>query len=141
MGWYGSSLTVGSAMGSPFAGVVIDRIGPWAGFAIIGLLCGVLAGIGLVAVERWRKGGAAAAQRRREWDELLGDPDPVRPHPLSSSVPQLLQRKRSSKRFPLQQLRHRMWGLGLVDCPGELLARALAGGIREFGGFTERELE
>ena len=77
MGWYGSSLTLGSAMGSPFAGVVIDRSGPWAGFAIIGLLCGVLASIGLVAVARWRKRGAAAVQLNEKWDELLGEPDPV----------------------------------------------------------------
>ncbi len=55
MGWYGSSMTLGSAMGAPFAGAVIDKIAPWAGFAIVGLICGVLAIIGLVAMALWRR--------------------------------------------------------------------------------------
>lgn len=86
MGWYGSSMTIGSAMGSPFAGAMIDRIGPWAGFAIIGLVCGVLAIIGLVAMRLWRQRGKMMAQgggnvpevtTGADLEELLGEPDPV----------------------------------------------------------------
>ncbi|MFQ4148430.1 MFS transporter [Arthrobacter sp. LAPM80] len=99
MGWYGSSMTIGSAMGSPFAGAVIDGIGPWAGFAIVGLICGVLAIVGLLAVAVWRRrssaaalrvnggrgfsdgvenlGGSQRAENSRDFDDLLGEPDPV----------------------------------------------------------------
>ncbi|ALE05356.1 MFS transporter [Arthrobacter sp. ERGS1:01] len=75
MGWYGSSMTIGSAMGAPFAGAMIDRIGPWAGFVIIGVIAGVLAIAGLLAQRaiRRRKASGVAA----DFDDLLGDPDPV----------------------------------------------------------------
>ena len=54
MGWHGSALTLGSAIGAPIAGLAIDRGGWQAGFL-------VTAAIGLaVAV-----GGLAAARRRR----------------------------------------------------------------------------
>ncbi|WP_343320596.1 MFS transporter (plasmid) [Arthrobacter sp. TMP15] len=55
MGWYGSSMTIGSAMGAPFAGVMIDKIAPWAGFAIVGLICGALAIVGLIAMGIWQR--------------------------------------------------------------------------------------
>lgn len=57
MGWYGTAMTMGSALGSPFAGLMIDNIGPWAGFALVGALCGILAIIGLVAMALWRRRG------------------------------------------------------------------------------------
>ncbi|MDJ0313747.1 MFS transporter [Arthrobacter sp. H35-D1] len=68
MGWYGSSLTLGSALGAPFAGAVIDGIGSWAGFAIVGAICTVLAAIGLIAMRSWQRGVAAG---RLEVDEEL----------------------------------------------------------------------
>ena len=37
MGWYGSSLTGGVALGAPLAGLFIDGIGPSAGFVAVGL--------------------------------------------------------------------------------------------------------
>ncbi|MHA7177130.1 MFS transporter [Arthrobacter sp. Sr24] len=98
MGWYGSSMTIGSAMGSPFAGAMIDGIGPWAGFAIIGLVCGLLSIIGLFAMAIWRRRRRSAAGSHGavgshdltdgdkndtlgdvsgELDDLLGEPDPV----------------------------------------------------------------
>ncbi|WP_341476409.1 MFS transporter [Arthrobacter glacialis] len=58
MGMYGSSMTIGSAMGSPFAGAMIDDIGPWAGFAIVGLMCAVLAVLGLIAMSIYRRRSA-----------------------------------------------------------------------------------
>lgn len=54
MGWHGSSLTLGGAMGAPFAGVAIDRVGAGGGFlapASVGLVVALL--------------GAVAAQTRR----------------------------------------------------------------------------
>jgi len=54
MGWHGSALTLGGALGAPFAGVAIDRVGGAGGFvapAAVGLVVAVL--------------GALAAQTRR----------------------------------------------------------------------------
>ncbi|NQD87136.1 MFS transporter [Paenarthrobacter sp. CM16] len=54
MGWYGSALTAGVALGAPLAGVFIDAVGPSAGFAAIGsagvLLC--VAGLVLTSLRR-----------------------------------------------------------------------------------------
>ena len=36
MGWYGSAMTAGTALGAPVAGLAIDVIGPWAGFLLAG---------------------------------------------------------------------------------------------------------
>ncbi|WP_104091349.1 MFS transporter [Arthrobacter sp. GMC3] len=75
MGWYGSSMTIGSAMGAPFAGAMIDSIGPWAGFVIIGVIAGALAVAGLLAqrVIRNRNGSGISD----DFDDLIGEPDPV----------------------------------------------------------------
>jgi MFS family permease len=58
MGWYGSALTLGSALGSPMAGIAIDSIGPWAGFAAVGAAGLLLALVGL-ALQRVRRRVAA----------------------------------------------------------------------------------
>jgi MFS family permease len=52
MGWYGSSLTLGIAAGTPLAGSAIDLIAPWAGFALLG---GIGSGVALTALVliRW----------------------------------------------------------------------------------------
>ncbi|MFE4195508.1 MFS transporter [Paenarthrobacter sp. NPDC056912] len=54
MGWYGSALTAGVALGAPLAGVFIDTVGPSGGFAAVGsagvVLC--LAGLVLMATRR-----------------------------------------------------------------------------------------
>ncbi|AXJ10648.1 MFS transporter [Arthrobacter sp. PM3] len=56
MGWYGSSLTGGVALGAPLAGLFIDVIGPSAGFLSVGIagvaLC--LVGLSLQQVRRRR---------------------------------------------------------------------------------------
>lgn len=79
MGWYGSSMTIGNAMGAPFAGVMIDRIGPWAGFVIVGAICAVLAILGLIVMAAWRRRNSTAVQSQQpdDFDDLLGEPDPV----------------------------------------------------------------
>ncbi|WP_427017023.1 MFS transporter [Pseudarthrobacter sp. P1] len=48
MGWYGSAMTLGNAVGSPVAGAMIDGVGPWAGFTFIGIFAAALAVAGLV---------------------------------------------------------------------------------------------
>ncbi|MDR7081542.1 MFS family permease [Arthrobacter ginsengisoli] len=66
MGWYGSALTGGVALGAPLAGVFIDGIGAAAGFVAVGaggvLLC--LLGLGLQHRRRRRLAAVEPAQRR-----------------------------------------------------------------------------
>jgi MFS family permease len=56
MGWYGSALTGGVALGAPLAGIFIDAVGPSAGFVAVGLggvlVC--LLGLGLQRRRRQR---------------------------------------------------------------------------------------
>ncbi len=54
MGWYGSALTAGVALGAPLAGLFIDGVGAWGGFVSVGV-----AGVLLCAA------GIALQQRRR----------------------------------------------------------------------------
>ena len=81
MGWYGSSMTMGNAMGAPFAGALIDNVGPWAGFVVVGAVCAVLAVAGLAAMAMWnrrsRKNQAPGGRRDDDFDQVLGQPDPV----------------------------------------------------------------
>ena len=50
MGWHGSALTVGGAVGAPLAGLSIDHVGPWGGFATVGGLGALMAVAGLLAL-------------------------------------------------------------------------------------------
>jgi MFS family permease len=54
MGWYGSALTAGVALGAPLAGVFIDQIGPSGGFVSVGTAGVVLCLVGLVLQRRRR---------------------------------------------------------------------------------------
>ncbi|MBG6183801.1 MFS family permease [Arthrobacter sp. CAN_A214] len=54
MGWYGSALTSGVAMGAPLAGVLIDVTGPWGGFTAVGVVAAVL-GVGGIAAQKVRR--------------------------------------------------------------------------------------
>jgi predicted MFS family arabinose efflux permease len=56
MGWYGSALTFGSAMGAPASGVAIDLVGPWGGFTSVGVAAVILSLVGLLLVALRRKG-------------------------------------------------------------------------------------
>jgi MFS family permease len=84
MGWYGSSMTIGSALGAPFAGAMIDAVGPWSGFVVIGALAGVLAAAGLITqkARRGRRGVNAGTadrggQATPQSEELVAEPDSV----------------------------------------------------------------
>ena len=50
MGWHGSALTTGVALGAPIAGAAIDQVAPWAGFTVVGVVGVLLALSGLAAV-------------------------------------------------------------------------------------------
>lgn len=60
MGWYGSALTGGVALGAPLAGIFIDGIGPGAGFVAVGVAGVVLCLVGLVLQHLRRRRLAAA---------------------------------------------------------------------------------
>ncbi|QDW29365.1 MFS transporter [Arthrobacter sp. KBS0702] len=55
MGWYGSALTGGVALGAPLAGLFIDGVGPGAGFVAVGVAGVVLCLVGLVLQHRRRR--------------------------------------------------------------------------------------
>ncbi|MFS2088779.1 MFS transporter [Paenarthrobacter nicotinovorans] len=55
MGWYGSALTAGVALGAPLAGVFIDTVGPSGGFAAVGIAGVVLCATGLVLMSIRRR--------------------------------------------------------------------------------------
>ena len=59
MGWYGSALTGGVALGAPLAGVFIDGVGPSAGFVAVGVGGVALCLLGLVLQHRRRRRLAA----------------------------------------------------------------------------------
>ncbi|MFF1251738.1 MFS transporter [Pseudarthrobacter sp. NPDC058329] len=54
MGWYGSALTAGVALGAPLAGVFIDQVGPSGGFVSVGAAGVALCVVGLVLQRRRR---------------------------------------------------------------------------------------
>ncbi|AJT40600.1 MFS transporter [Psychromicrobium lacuslunae] len=61
MGWYGSAITLGSAIGAPLAGAAIDAVGPWGGFAAVGVISTLLAVVGLSAQWLRRRRGSVEA--------------------------------------------------------------------------------
>jgi predicted MFS family arabinose efflux permease len=59
MGWYGSALTAGVALGAPLAGVFIDQVGPSGGFVAVGSAGVLLCLVGLVLQHLRRRRSAA----------------------------------------------------------------------------------
>jgi MFS family permease len=74
MGWYGSAMTLGMAVGAPTAGSAIDLLGPWAGFAVLGAFGGGVALIGLFLIG-WRTDRPSSDGKPDE----LGAPSGVSP--------------------------------------------------------------
>ncbi|MFD5279023.1 MFS transporter [Pseudarthrobacter sp. NPDC058362] len=62
MGWYGSALTAGVALGAPLAGVFIDGRGPSSGFTAVGVAGVVLCVAGLV-LQQVRRSRTAPASK------------------------------------------------------------------------------
>jgi predicted MFS family arabinose efflux permease len=59
MGWYGSALTAGVALGAPLAGIFIDGMGPSGGFISVGVAGVLLCLVGLL-LQAFRRRRAAA---------------------------------------------------------------------------------
>lgn len=79
LGWQGSAMTAGSALGAPVAGVAIDRAGWGAAFLITGVLSLAAAAVGLLTVRARRARGAAAADIGVVAVPLAGDAGPGLP--------------------------------------------------------------
>lgn len=76
MGWHGSALTSGSALGAPLVGVAMDSAGWQAGFVVAGV-CGVLVGVAgqaLVLVRRAQRAQRAHGTLRRDPQSESGSP-------------------------------------------------------------------
>ena len=73
MGWHGSAMTAGSAIGAPVAGFAIDHGGWQWGFVVVSALGVVIAGLGLVV--------------SRHSPERAGSQEPPPPHVLDSDHP------------------------------------------------------
>jgi MFS family permease len=59
MGWYGSALTAGVAIGAPLAGIFIDRMGPSGGFVSVGVAGVLLCLVGMLLQANRRRRAAA----------------------------------------------------------------------------------
>jgi MFS family permease len=59
MGWYGSALTGGVALGAPLAGLFIDGVGSSGGFVSVGVAGVALCVVGLLLQQRRRNRAAA----------------------------------------------------------------------------------
>nr|WP_240977296.1 MFS transporter [Knoellia sp. DB2414S] len=69
MGWHGSSMTAGMAVGAPAAGFAIDHQGWAAGFvavAVVGLVVALLGALGTSSRARARRGRAAGAHAQAD---------------------------------------------------------------------------
>jgi MFS family permease len=64
MGWHGSSMTTGSALGAPLAGVAIDWWGVGAGFVIVSVVGLVVAVLGWLMTSAARQRGEVATSSR-----------------------------------------------------------------------------
>jgi predicted MFS family arabinose efflux permease len=86
MGWHGSALTIGNAIGAPLAGASIDAVAPWAGFAVVG---GVGLGLALAGLGAMRLFGRPT-QTAADADVLpagIASPDVVSLDAVSLDAP------------------------------------------------------
>ena len=75
MGWHGSFLTTGGALGAPVAGLAIDRYGPAAGFVAVAAAGLLVAVVGLTTSRVRRRGARRAPARSTDTDVLDGGGD------------------------------------------------------------------
>ncbi|MFL4473978.1 MFS transporter [Paeniglutamicibacter sp. MACA_103] len=62
MGWYGSALTSGTALGSPVTGATVDQFGAYAGFIVVGVIGALVCAVALVAQQVRRRRAATRAR-------------------------------------------------------------------------------
>ena len=75
MGWHGSAMTVGIALGAPLAGSAIDATGPWAGFAGVGVVGAVLA-VGGLALQHLVSRRSPVQVHASDADDAAPAPEP-----------------------------------------------------------------
>ena len=63
MGWYGSAMTAGTALGSPITGIFVDNLGPAPAFIGISTMAALVVVIALIAQQIRRR--VRRARRRR----------------------------------------------------------------------------
>jgi MFS family permease len=64
IGWHGSAMTAGSALGAPVAGLAIDHWGWAGGFVSVSLVGLAVAAVGAGATRTWRRSRAQAALQK-----------------------------------------------------------------------------
>ncbi|WP_334123289.1 MULTISPECIES: MFS transporter [Glutamicibacter] len=65
MGWYGSAMTAGTALGSPVTGLFVDSIGPSYAFVGIGIMAAIVVFAALIAQQIRRR---LRRSRRQRWE-------------------------------------------------------------------------
>ncbi|KUM30293.1 MFS transporter [Arthrobacter sp. EpRS66] len=65
MGWYGSAMTAGTALGSPVTGLFVDKVGPAYAFVGIGIMAAIVVLAALVAQQIRRR---VRRSRRQRWE-------------------------------------------------------------------------
>jgi MFS family permease len=77
LGWHGSAMTAGSALGAPMAGLAIDQWGWEGGFVSVSLVGVAVAVLGAGATFTYRRSRAQAATRRdQSTDQVSFAPGP-----------------------------------------------------------------
>jgi len=77
LGWHGSAMTAGSALGAPLAGLAIDQWGWGGGFVTVALVGVAVAVVGAGATYTYRRSRAQAATRRAQsTDQVSFAPGP-----------------------------------------------------------------
>jgi len=72
IGWHGSAMTAGSALGAPVAGLAIDHWGWAGGFVSVSLVGVAVAAVGAGASRTYRRSRKRSTTRRHEAAEALG---------------------------------------------------------------------
>ena len=72
IGWHGSAMTAGSALGAPMAGLAIDQWGWAGGFVSVSLVGAAVAALGAGATTTYRRSRRRAASRQAQVAELVG---------------------------------------------------------------------
>jgi len=76
IGWHGSAMTAGSALGAPVAGLAIDQWGWGGGFVSVSLVGVAVAVLGAGGTRTYRRTRARAATRRVQVAEPVSPPSP-----------------------------------------------------------------
>jgi predicted MFS family arabinose efflux permease len=82
IGWHGSAMTAGSALGAPVAGLAIDQWGWGGGFVSVSLVGLAVSLLGAGATKTYRRSRRRAAARRMQEKEPMGHTPPLIHDPI-----------------------------------------------------------